>query len=223
MNERPTTAVRAAAADSMTSSEFDAVTKRLFDALVHLHDAWDQYQFLYGESQERVRMLNACAGWFFALTQRLLLQDTILGISRLTDSQSMGKQENLVLSSLLSDPALQNRTEVKTDLKAAIDVAVAAAAPVRIHRHKYVAHLDHAIAVGTADEPLPGLTRARLTEVIGKLESAYNVHSQRIRDTHTFFDLGALSSGKALVAILEKSDRWKRYQELHPQSPSKNA
>ncbi len=198
------------------SSQFDAVTKRLFDALVHLHDAWDHYQFLYGESPERVRMLNACAGWFFALTQRLLLQDTILGISRLTDSTKTGGQENLVLSSLLRDPALQEKPETKADLKGAIDDAVRTAAPVRLHRHKYVAHLDHATALGAADEPLPGLSRTRITEVIGKLESAYNVHSQRVRDTHTFFDLAPLGGGNALVTILEHSDRWKRYQELHP-------
>ena len=200
----------------MTSSWFDAIPKRLLDELIQLHDAWHQYQFLFGGSKERVRMLNACAAWFFGVTQRSLLRETILGISRLTDSATLGKYDNLVLSSLLSDPALNVLPDVKEELASAIQDAVEAAQPVRVHRNKYIAHLDHATAIGAPDEPLPALSRSDISAVIAKVEAAYNVHGRRVRGTDNDFALHTLRSADALVQILEHSERWKRYRALHP-------
>jgi hypothetical protein len=200
----------------VTSLEFDAIHKRLSDELVLLHDAWDQYQFLFGASEERVRMLNVCASWFFSLNQRVLLRETVLGISRLTDAQTTGQYDNLVLASLLLDPALDALPAVKADLNAAIENAVAAAGTVRVHRNKSIAHLDYATAIGA--EPLPGVSRRSISEVIEKMESAYKIHGQRVRKTDTDFVVYSLSSARALVEILEQSDRWKRYQKLHPPS-----
>jgi hypothetical protein len=199
----------------LSAEEFEASRKRLWDELVMLHDAWDQYETLFGDPQT-VRMLNACAGWFFALTQRLLLRETILGISRVTDPAKTGQFENLTLEVLLHDPVLLEHRETEAVLRAAITAAVDAAGPIRTHRHKYIAHLDHQTATGTADVPLPGLPRGSIGTVVKAIEDAYQVHSQQVRDAHTFFDVDAPLDARALVRILEASERWRRYRELNP-------
>jgi hypothetical protein len=107
----------------LTAEEFDASRKRLWDEIVMLHDVWDQYEELFAHSSERVRMLNACAGWFFNLTQRVLLRETILGISRVTDPAKTRAFDNLALEFLLRDPALSRQPEVEGDLRAAITKA----------------------------------------------------------------------------------------------------
>ena len=69
----------------MTDAEpvdFDKVRGRIGNELVMLNDAWSQYRFLFA-SPDRVEILNACGEWHFATTQRLLLREVILGISRL--------------------------------------------------------------------------------------------------------------------------------------------
>lgn len=205
-----------------SAEEFDTARKRLWDEIVMLHDAWDQYEVLFAHSSERVRMLNACAGWFFNLTQRVLLRETILGISRVTDPAKTGQFENLTLGVLLRDPALSEQPEVKAALRAAITAAVDAAGPIRTHRNKYIAHLDHRTATGTAEEPLPGLPRSSIGAVVTAIEDAYQVHSQRVRDAHTFFDVDAPLDAKALVRILEASERWRRYGELRPDAADVN-
>ena len=50
-----------------TPEEFDEWRKRLWDEIVGLHDAREQYLVLFGYSPERLEMLNACAAWFFGL------------------------------------------------------------------------------------------------------------------------------------------------------------
>jgi hypothetical protein len=201
---------------TLTAPEFDESRKRLWDEIVMLHDVWDQYEELFAHSPDRVRMLNACAGWFFNLTQRVLLRETILGISRVTDPAKMRAFENLTLEFLLRDPALADLPVVEADLRAAITKAVEAATSIRKHRNKYIAHLDRRTAIGTPDEPLPGLPRGSLEAAIKAIEDAYQVHSQRVRDSHTFFDVGAPLGAKALLKILESSERWRLYRELRP-------
>jgi hypothetical protein len=197
--------------------EFEESRNRLFDQLVLLDDAWATYRYLFGTSQERVRILNACAHWYFALTQRLLLAETILGISRLTDRPTTAGQENLVLDRLLEDPALEERTTLKAGLAAAIADARAAAAPIRAHRHKYVAHLDRDLAIGKPEEPLPGLSRESITAVIQKLQAVYNLHGNGLRRVDTSFELHPLAGADALLHILEASERWKLMREVSSQ------
>lgn len=202
----------------MTPDEFDVARKRIWDELVHLHDAWDQYRELYGHSAERIKLLNACAGWFFGVHQRLLMRETVLGISRLTDPLTSGTRSNLVLSTLLLDPELQNRRDLAAEIQRRIAEVTEAAASVRAHRNKYIAHLDHAVAMATADEPLPGLSRAAITAVIETMEDVYNLHGGAILDSHAMFELAPLGSVKALIRILEDSDRWKKWQEIQRRS-----
>ena len=194
---------------------FAHVRKRLWDELVIAHDSWEQYVTLFAHSDERVRMLNACAGWFFATTQRTLLREVILSISRLTDPIKSGSFDNLVIASLLSDSAIDSHDGLRDAMQAAVDAAVSKAASVRVHRNKYVAHLDHATALGTGDQPLPGLRREDISEAIDLLEKAYNLHGLRVHQSQAFFDVGSMGSVPALLKILESSERWTKWRELH--------
>jgi hypothetical protein len=199
----------------MPSAEgFDDIRKRLWDEIVGLHDAREQYLTLFGHSSDRVEMLNTCAGWFFGLLQKVLLREIILGISRLTDPESVAGRTNLVLASLLSDPALVPRPDVATELASAISDAKSAAEPIRLHRHKYIAHLDHAVAVQPSDELLPRLTKEQVDQAIAKIEAVYNLHGTRIRDSFASFSVGTTRGAPALVEALETSERWKTFQDL---------
>src|SRR6266545_2453164 len=138
---------------------FDIARKRLWDELVNLHHAWEQYLKLYAHSEDRVKLLNASVRSFFAGLQRLLIRDVILSVSRLTDPPHSRGKANLVLSTMLDDPRLADRPQLKNQLESEISEVRKMAGPVRKHRNTYVAHLDHATAVGTSVDPLPGVTR----------------------------------------------------------------
>ena len=192
---------------------FDARRTKLWNELVMLHDAWEQYSYLFNTSQERIQLLNACARWFFGSTQRLILRDVILGVSRLTDPPRSGKRANLVLSSLLDDPAIDNYHGLREELAQRLSKLKLDAAPLRHHRDKYIAHLDEPTAIEASANPLPGIKKNLIPEIIADMGKIYNLHGTRTRDSHTIFELSALGSAESLVAILEKSEHWATWQE----------
>jgi hypothetical protein len=196
-----------------TPAEFEAGRQRLWNELVNLHDTWDEYRLLFADSADRLEMLNACAPWFFGRTQRLLMREVILGLSRLTDNAKTSGRKNLIIDFLLEDPELDRASAAFMELKTAVSDAREAAKPFRTHRHKYIAHLDHEVAVAS-EELLPGLSRVAITAAITALEAAYNVHNGRMKDAHAIFELRPLGGAQALVRILENSDRWARMRQI---------
>lgn len=206
----------------MLETTFDARRKKLWDELVILHDIWAQYVYLFNESEERIRLLNACARWFFGTTQRLMMREVILGISRLTDPRKTGKHANLVLSSLLDDPGINHHQGLRAELEKAIEKVKVAAAPIRHHRDKYIAHLDEGTAVEATRHPLPGIKKGLIRQVIDDMGAVYNMHGSRTRDSHAFFELTALGSAQSLVEILVGSPRWAKWQEWNNPKKEKN-
>lgn len=196
-----------------TLEEFESWRTRLRQEIVGLHDAREQYLILFGHSAARVEMLNACAAWFFGLVQRVLLREIILAVSRITDrEESLGKS-NLVLASLLADPMLADDAGLARELREAIQSAIDAAEPIRVHRHKYIAHLDHAVAIDSPEATIPPLLKADIDGAVAKIEDAYNLHGLRTRQTHAMFSVSTTRGADALVDILEGSERWTRLRD----------
>ena len=196
------------------ATTFDAASDRIWNEIVILRDSWSQYRELYETSNERITMLNACARWFFGSHQRLLLREIILGISRLTDPARTGKYDNLTLWTLLLDPQLQGRDDLRKELEVAIEAATQAAEDVRTHRHKYIAHLDRDTAIAASLNPLPRLKKSSLAEILDRIQAAYKIHTSKGRKIDRLFDLSPLGSAKALLDILEQSERWRLYRSL---------
>ena len=151
---------------------------------------------------------------FFGFLQRLLIRDVLLAIARLTDDLRVGKFTNLTVCSLLLDPALAGHRSVRYRLMRRVVTARAAAEPIRVHRNKYLAHLDHQTAVSRQLKTLPELPRVTIAAAITALEAAYNEHGRSLRNTDTTFELHSLGSARALVPILETSERWRLVRQL---------
>jgi hypothetical protein len=143
------------------------------------------------EDQERVRLLNDSGRWFHGRVQEYMRTDMILRISRLTDAAKSRSQTNLTLDTLLTDPMLNERPELATDLRARIAGARERAAGVRKYRHKQIAHTDHAAALGDAKTVIGNLTIGEIREVVTALEDVYNVHGTCTRGVTAFLHVHA--------------------------------
>jgi hypothetical protein len=192
----------------MSVEDFNEAREGIWRELAVLHDVWDQYRLLYMHSNERVAVLNACARHFFAVGQRALINDVVMGVVRVLDS----RRDVLSVNTLLLDPALGAMPDTADRLVKAIATAKAKAKSVALHRHKYIGHLDLDIATKKA-RPYK-LHLREIADAIKAIEAAYNVHSVEVRGAHSFFDSTALLDADALVKALEGSDRWRRWQEL---------
>jgi hypothetical protein len=192
---------------------YEVIRNRLWDELVHLHDVWDQYLSLYGHGPERVQLLNESARSFFAGLQRMMIREAMLCISRLTDpAQPGGGKNNLVLAVLLDDPKLDSSPKLKAKLSKELNRAKSGAAPIRKHRNRYIAHLDHATAIGAPDDPLPSVTRAAVEKVIQQMEAFYHRHSSELYDSDRVFELSSLGGTSSLIKALERARQWRKHE-----------
>jgi hypothetical protein len=182
--------------------------KRLWDELVLLRDAWYQHEVLYRSSPEVRHLLDRSARWFFRSHERFLLREVILAIARLTDSEGVRGKRNLVLRSLLSHPTIAQNQELSRRLAGSVSAIEEEAAPLRLHRHKYIAHLDHAVATGETTSPLPPISFESVLSILQRSEALYQEFSLVAYESDVAFDLSALGHAPALLERLTKADKW---------------
>jgi hypothetical protein len=188
--------------------------RRLNDEIAMVRNTWDQFAILFHSGRQRTEILNACAPWFFGLTQRVFLREVILGISRLTDPPTQQGHSNLVIKLLLDDPEVDRHRGLRRRLETAIDRAHVLAAPIRKHRDKYIAHLDHRTAVRDPLAVLPGVRYAAFAATIRAIERAYNVHGRAVHDSDTSFSMTPMGDASALMRALETSERWRTWERV---------
>lgn len=191
----------------MDLAEFQKARRRLWDELVNLRHSWDEYRVLFIASKERVELLNKSARSFFGLSQRLLIRDVILGVSRVTDPPGEGRRTNLTLSLLLKDPRRDDKPAVFHQIEQRLEALRVAAEPIRSHRNKRIGHLDHVVAISD-DNLLPKLPRHLIDDVLSEMEAIYNVHNSAMENTTAFFELVPMGGAVQLVKVLEQGWQW---------------
>jgi hypothetical protein len=187
----------------------DDPRKRLWDELVRLRNISDEFLYLYQGPPDRTELLSRTSPWFFSYVGRLMFAQIILLISKLTDPAVMNGHRNLTISVLLDDPNIDRVEGVRDEVEAALLAARALTEPIRVHRHKAIAHLDHDFAIRVRGAELPKLSKALIERCITEMERAYNLVGERIYDTGSSFELAALGDAKSLVIALENAKKWK--------------
>ena len=177
--------------DNQTPNE---ATQKLWEELVVLREVWNQYDALYRNSDDAALLVRS-ARWFFRFHKSLLTREIMLRIARLTDDEETAGRQNLVLKSILKDPELDAVPEFREDLKRELEELCADAKPVGTFRHKYLAHLDRAIAAGEAP-PLPPVPWALMERLINSAEHIYHQYRKAVYDSDVDFRLHALGGPK---------------------------
>ena len=78
------------------------IYKKLREDVIWAHGHWTIYRQLYNRSPERLELLNESAATFFGRLQRILLNDTILAIGRLTNPAHSYRGEANMAKRILS-------------------------------------------------------------------------------------------------------------------------
>jgi len=183
------------------SDDFLSIRNHLFQEIALLSDLWEQYRTLFLTSATRVTRLNEHARWFFASVQRAFLNQLILGISKITDPAKSGSRRNVSLLALLEDPRLAEKPKLSSSLVAQIDEVTRAAASIRSHRNKTVAHLDHAVAFGY--DPLPQVTLDQIGSSIALVQQIHHLYGTELLDSDAYYRIHASGSAEQLLETLE--------------------
>jgi HEPN superfamily AbiU2-like protein len=177
----------------------------LYRKLVELHILWQQYRQLFGDDPDTVQLLNRTSGLFFKVVQDELWDSVLLGVSRMTDPPATGRYKNLTVQSLpplIADAALQ------AEVRALCEKALAAAEFAREHRDKRIAHSDHSYLSNPSSNPLSGISRTLVEEMLASLRAVLNRLDAHFRDGAVIYeDFVDESGARLLVHKLKKLER----------------
>lgn len=185
--------------------ELGASFYELYRKLVELHVLWQQYRQLFGCDSDTVHLLNRTAGLFFKIIQDELWDSVLLGVSRMTDPPATGKKKNLTIQSL---PPLISDAKLQGEMQHLCDKALVAAEFAREHRNKRIAHQDHDYLSNRNSDPLSGISRILIEEMLAALRAALNRLDLHFRDSTVMYeDFVDESGARLLVHKLKKLER----------------
>lgn len=130
----------------------------------------DEFEQLF-DNVEHVKLLNLVGGSFFADVQRILWDDLLLRIARLTDPKQTGKgkgsNDNLTVRQLPGVGEVCERDDLREKVEEQVKAAIQAAEFARSHRNKRIGHKDR--------DTMIELPSTSLRQIRGALDAVYTV------------------------------------------------
>ncbi|MFI5251455.1 MAG: hypothetical protein ACHQQQ_03390 [Bacteroidota bacterium] len=176
---------------------------------------WKIFVQLYGTDNERVDLMNETAPTFFSILQGLLINDIILGFSRLTDSSRINKNNNMTLERLqnsirnlgydeLSKSMAKKLEDLKKDIKG-----------VRLIRDKKIAHNDYNTVLNDNASILPSVTFREIETMFRQIDDILDEVSLAFGETLSYKDVFMAGDGNAIIHFLKLAAAYiKRVENL---------
>lgn len=197
---------------SQTSSEADVTAAKhaamgetlgelhflLWKDLTWLHFEWHEYRELLAATEERVALMNEVAPRFFWSLDRVLWQDTLLGLSRLGDPPGTGGQRNVTLRRL---PPLLTGT-LRGNVNAALESFESRVAFARDWRHKRYAHREEQLAALPQAFAPKTATRLKVEDALDAASEVMNLCSRPSRIAVVRISSPAKTSGQSSTCLL---------------------
>ena len=185
-------------------SEFGALRQDV----IRLHYRWKMFTTLFDGSELREKLLRRRTPVFFEMLHRILVDDLIMGLARLTDRTSTCGRDNLVLARLVEAIESQPEEPKVRGLREEYERIVSQAQPLHTLRHRLIAHRDYDAAMGSDDE-LPELPKQLVRDLVGAIAEFMNAIDGAYFDSNTGYDRCVEVGGtEALVACLKKAEEY---------------
>ena len=186
----------------------------VWNDLAGLHVKWGQFSALFGETPERVDILNSAAPLFFRIVQDVLWDDTLLHIARLTDAPKIGSRTNL---SIRCYPELITEPGNRARIEALVDTAIQASVFARDWRNRRIAHNDFQLMVNQQTQPLAVASRLSVKGALAAIAEVFNEVERSYFNSETAFD-GMYEPGDAaamLYVLREGLEAQRKRRERH--------
>ncbi|MCJ7622305.1 MAG: hypothetical protein MUO76_02290 [Anaerolineaceae bacterium] len=192
---------------SKIPSAFRDIFQSIDREVIWIHSKWLIYQQLFSGSEDNTDLFNKSAGFFFGVVQRTFFEDSLLGISRLTDPpKSMGK-DNRSLAQLIDKLLILGYNDLVKDLESDLKILNSISKPFREWRNKKIAHSDLGSNLLVNSDPLPGITTKNIEEALAVIRQFMNRVNGYFTDSETIYDhFVTARGGKALLSKLKIAD-----------------
>jgi len=147
----------------------------LLNEVTWLHVKWADFRSLYADSPAAVDLLNTAAPAFFGELQRMMWEDVLLHLCRLTDPPKSFGHDNLSVRRL---PELVPKPAVKKQLQSLADDAESKTAFARDWRNRRLAHKDLQLAIGSTAQQLETASRQHVEDALAAIRRIMNCIEQ---------------------------------------------
>jgi hypothetical protein len=178
----------------------------LHDELAWLHIKWSNFHRLYATSHEQLDLLNAAAPAFFHQLQRMIWEDVLLHLCRLTDPPETMGHANLTISRIpdaIPDPGLRDV------VKPLVDDAIQKTRFARDWRNRRLAHQELPASQGQVAAPLAPASGQNVEDALAALRKVMNRVERHYLNESVLYEhsIPVLGGVEALLARLTKGIR----------------
>jgi hypothetical protein len=175
---------------------------RIAGETCELRQAWLIYYRLFMDDECLTSVMIDQFGPVLGVLQAMLEDLMFLSIARLTDKDSR-RQPNLSIWTLTAAVPYAERTEFGAKVDDSLSAIWSAAADIRLHRHKRIAHFDR--DVGLKVTSLPTVKLAAFRTVLEMIEQYLNLFFWEFEQTTMTFDMVSSHeiTGKAEITALK--------------------
>lgn len=172
----------------------------VWQEVARLHSKWSEYKFLYGDSEERINLLNKSASSFFRIVQDMFWESTLIQLCRLTDPPKSSGKRNLTIS--LFNELVED--SIKMETSNLVDKAKEKTKFCRDWRNRRIAHRDLSLYTNQECLPLEKANIRKVDEAMGAIVNVINKLEKHYENTYTSFNAGGpIAGASSLTYILE--------------------
>jgi hypothetical protein len=171
----------------------------LYNEVIWIKHKWIEYRELYGTNETRIELMNYSAPWLFFIIQKVLFEDILLGLSKITDPPGTGKDETTTLRVI---PQFIHDANLKNNVQRCLTTIISHTDFCRDWRNRVIAHKDRKLTLDDPNsKPLQTANRLKVQDAITSIENLINVIEQHYFNSQTAFHF--LDSDRGALSLLE--------------------
>lgn len=156
----------------MASEDLKDVLNAVIDQVIELAFRWKIFCQLFDSGSESIQLMNKSGSNVFSLFQRLVLDDVIICLSRLTDRESSHGSENASIRNVVGKASAYLSAPTVTEVEVLVVELERHVQNARRHRNKALAHADLSYALNVSALPL--VTYDELEKAMRTLQEIIN-------------------------------------------------
>ena len=181
----------------------------LAGSLIDVNQLFAELDYLFA-SADNVALLNETAPAFFLRYQHLLFTSLFAAISRFTDNRTSGsgatRQQNLTLDRLFSGLDPSKHSQLRKTLTQKWQAIYTISEPIRLYRHKRIAHADLVEYLTPSTALVQGITFGLCRTILCDISDYLNTFDSAFTGVaSTYCGQAEYGDSADLIAILRKS------------------
>jgi AbiU2 len=198
--------------------------KTLQNDLINLHAYWKVYRQLFARSEKRIDLLNESGSLVFNIVQHLFLNEITLSICRFTDPAKTKikkeEKENHTLERLIQITDEYNK-KLAVELSSTYEGIKKSVVPFRRCRNKSIAHSDLLTKLKMEENPLPGISREMVEQILEQMREFMNIYDRGFFDNTTYYEEELLPLGSDGDFLTQQLKRAVAFRDLEDQNKIK--